>query len=172
MYAITTQTSCYHTRPPPALPAVALQAPCTMHCTACRLCARRAERRRALPAVLAQAGQKFDYDLVIIGCGVGGHGAALHAVECVRPHDLLGMNLCNWASTVACVWVCKGVWCSAQTSGWLAGLLRLPSTLVRFSLVGRPILYERNFDRVAPRCKSVSCWGGGAGQPGRTVLQQ
>lgn len=26
----------------------------------------------------------FDYDLVIIGCGVGGHGAALHAVEQVR----------------------------------------------------------------------------------------
>eukprot|EP00245_Coleochaete_scutata_P005085 TRINITY_DN18368_c0_g1_i1.p1 TRINITY_DN18368_c0_g1~~TRINITY_DN18368_c0_g1_i1.p1 ORF type:complete len:586 (+),score=143.85 TRINITY_DN18368_c0_g1_i1:96-1853(+) len=25
--------------------------------------------------------QKFDYDLVIIGAGVGGHGAALHAVE-------------------------------------------------------------------------------------------
>ncbi len=23
----------------------------------------------------------YDYDLVIIGCGVGGHGAALHAVE-------------------------------------------------------------------------------------------
>ncbi len=26
--------------------------------------------------------QKFDYDLVIIGAGVGGHGAALHAVKC------------------------------------------------------------------------------------------
>lgn len=26
--------------------------------------------------------QTFDYDLVIIGAGVGGHGAALHAVEC------------------------------------------------------------------------------------------
>ena len=25
---------------------------------------------------------QFDYDLVIIGAGVGGHGAALHAVEC------------------------------------------------------------------------------------------
>ena len=24
----------------------------------------------------------YDYDLVIIGAGVGGHGAALHAVEC------------------------------------------------------------------------------------------
>lgn len=27
---------------------------------------------------------QYDYDLVIIGCGVGGHGAALHAVESVR----------------------------------------------------------------------------------------
>ena len=35
-------------------------------------------------AVVAQAGAKYDYDLVIIGCGVGGHGAALHAVEQVR----------------------------------------------------------------------------------------
>lgn len=26
--------------------------------------------------------QKFDYDLVILGAGVGGHGAALHAVSC------------------------------------------------------------------------------------------
>ncbi|PLZ53715.1 dihydrolipoyl dehydrogenase, partial [Fischerella thermalis WC442] len=26
--------------------------------------------------------QGFDYDLVIIGAGVGGHGAALHAVSC------------------------------------------------------------------------------------------
>jgi dihydrolipoamide dehydrogenase len=26
--------------------------------------------------------QQFDYDLVIVGAGVGGHGAALHAVDC------------------------------------------------------------------------------------------
>ena len=26
--------------------------------------------------------QQFDYDLVIIGAGVGGHGAAIHAVNC------------------------------------------------------------------------------------------
>ncbi|MEW5318736.1 MAG: hypothetical protein WDW38_009931 [Sanguina aurantia] len=32
----------------------------------------------------AAAAKKFDYDLIIIGCGVGGHGAALHAVE---QHD-------------------------------------------------------------------------------------
>lgn len=31
----------------------------------------------------ASADGKFDYDLLIIGCGVGGHGAALHAVDCV-----------------------------------------------------------------------------------------
>ena len=36
-------------------------------------------------SVVTQAtGVKYDYDLVIIGCGVGGHGAALHAVEQVR----------------------------------------------------------------------------------------
>ena len=35
--------------------------------------------------MVAQAAKdKYDYDLVIIGCGVGGHGAALHAVEQVR----------------------------------------------------------------------------------------
>ncbi len=26
--------------------------------------------------------QEFDYDLIIIGAGVGGHGAALHATSC------------------------------------------------------------------------------------------
>lgn len=26
----------------------------------------------------------FDYDLIIVGCGVGGHGAALHARSCGR----------------------------------------------------------------------------------------
>ena len=25
---------------------------------------------------------EFDYDLIIIGAGVGGHGAAIHAVKC------------------------------------------------------------------------------------------
>ena len=42
--------------------------------------------RRAVPVAQAasssSSGGKYDYDLVIIGCGVGGHGAALHAVEC------------------------------------------------------------------------------------------
>ena len=38
----------------------------------------------------------FDYDLIIIGCGVGGHGAALHAVESglkvaiIEGHDIGG----------------------------------------------------------------------------------
>ncbi|EFJ42295.1 dihydrolipoamide dehydrogenase plastid precursor [Volvox carteri f. nagariensis] len=54
--------------------------------------------RQTRSAVVAQAasGDKFDYDLVIIGCGVGGHGAALHAVECglkvavIEGHDIGG----------------------------------------------------------------------------------
>ncbi|PNH07186.1 Dihydrolipoyl dehydrogenase [Tetrabaena socialis] len=41
----------------------------------------RHQRQAARSAVVAQAGREFEYDLVIIGCGVGGHGAALHAVE-------------------------------------------------------------------------------------------
>lgn len=49
--------------------------------------------RGSRTAVVAQAAAgKYDYDLVIIGCGVGGHGAALHAVEQVggtkeRPYS-------------------------------------------------------------------------------------
>jgi dihydrolipoamide dehydrogenase len=31
---------------------------------------------------MSEVSQGFDYDLVIIGAGVGGHGAALHAVSC------------------------------------------------------------------------------------------
>ncbi|HEY9666347.1 MAG TPA: dihydrolipoyl dehydrogenase [Coleofasciculaceae cyanobacterium] len=40
--------------------------------------------------------QGFDYDLVIVGAGVGGHGAALHAVSCglktaiIEAHDMGG----------------------------------------------------------------------------------
>jgi hypothetical protein len=44
--------------------------------------------RRSVTAAAAAAAENgtvgsggFDYDLVIIGAGVGGHGAALHAVE-------------------------------------------------------------------------------------------
>lgn len=37
--------------------------------------------------------KSFDYDLVIIGAGVGGHGAALHAVEKVYYFKLI-LNIC------------------------------------------------------------------------------
>ena len=36
----------------------------------------------------AQSSSNFDYDLLIIGAGVGGHGAALHAIESVSPCPL------------------------------------------------------------------------------------
>ena len=42
------------------------------------------------------AASSYDYDLIIIGCGVGGHGAALHAVEqgmkvaVIEGHDIGG----------------------------------------------------------------------------------
>ncbi|GAQ79146.1 Dihydrolipoamide dehydrogenase [Klebsormidium nitens] len=43
---------------------------------------RQRQRGGALAAAAsAENGAKYDYDLVIIGAGVGGHGAALHAVE-------------------------------------------------------------------------------------------
>jgi len=35
----------------------------------------------ATPKNGTSLGGQYDYDLVIIGAGVGGHGAALHAVE-------------------------------------------------------------------------------------------
>jgi dihydrolipoamide dehydrogenase len=38
-------------------------------------------RRRVLCS-LRMAGDSFDYDVIIVGCGVGGHGAALHARAC------------------------------------------------------------------------------------------
>ena len=44
----------------------------------------RASRQSVTVRAAGHGGQQYDYDLVIIGCGVGGHGAALHAVECVR----------------------------------------------------------------------------------------
>lgn len=44
----------------------------------------RVSRGQRLSVVAQAAPAKYDYDLVIIGCGVGGHGAALHAVEQVR----------------------------------------------------------------------------------------
>lgn len=44
--------------------------------------------RAACVTATAQAGQKYDYDLVIVGAGVGGHGAALHAIESVSVSPL------------------------------------------------------------------------------------
>ena len=49
-------------------------------------------------------GQQFDYDLVIIGCGVGGHGAALHAVECVRC-SLLDTESAHACKVLEVCWV-------------------------------------------------------------------
>jgi hypothetical protein len=48
-----------------------------------------------MASVVVSAGDKaainaaaaYDYDLVIIGAGVGGHGAALHAVDMVRTRN-------------------------------------------------------------------------------------
>ncbi|KAK9916992.1 hypothetical protein WJX75_009601 [Coccomyxa subellipsoidea] len=57
---------------------------------------RQSQRRVCRALTVAQAKKDYDYDLVIIGCGVGGHGAALHAVECgmktavVEGHDIGG----------------------------------------------------------------------------------
>ncbi len=48
------------------------------------------------PSAAPAGGDNYDYDLVIIGCGVGGHGAAMHAVECglkvavIEGHDIGG----------------------------------------------------------------------------------
>lgn len=48
-------------------------------------CSQQCRQARAACAIVsAQAAQKYDYDLVIIGAGVGGHGAAMHAIESVR----------------------------------------------------------------------------------------
>ncbi|KAL2341699.1 hypothetical protein Fmac_009639 [Flemingia macrophylla] len=55
-------------------------APASLH----RLHSRRRSHFSAVSAALSDNGtapKSFDYDLLIIGAGVGGHGAALHAVE-------------------------------------------------------------------------------------------
>ena len=55
-------------------------------------CHRRRRHSAAVSAALSNNGTAptfFDYDLLIIGAGVGGHGAALHAVEKVRSALLL-----------------------------------------------------------------------------------
>jgi dihydrolipoamide dehydrogenase len=37
------------------------------------------QQQHRLPASALLAGHNYDYDIVVVGCGVGGHGAALHA---------------------------------------------------------------------------------------------
>jgi len=61
-------------------------------------CPEQAQKRRSLfvNAATAAASGDYDYDVLIIGCGVGGHGAALHAVQqglkvgVVGGHDVGG----------------------------------------------------------------------------------
>lgn len=48
----------------------------------------------------------FDYDLVIIGAGVGGHGAALHAVEKVKMIISVDLIL-YFLLSLALVWGCE-----------------------------------------------------------------
>jgi dihydrolipoamide dehydrogenase len=79
-------------RPGPALPLPTHARP------PARLPARSAPRAQAggKNGAPAAAPGKYDYDLVIIGCGVGGHGAAMHAVESglsvaiIEGHDIGG----------------------------------------------------------------------------------
>lgn len=56
------------------------------------------------------APQTFDYDVVIIGAGVGGHGAALHAVEKVI---ILARSFANAAASNRI--------CPLHCSGFVAG---------------------------------------------------
>jgi dihydrolipoamide dehydrogenase len=62
-----------------------------------------AAKRKVLAAAATGNGAAgsggFDYDLVIIGAGVGGHGAALHAVEKVSFSTLPTMlPVCAWSA--------------------------------------------------------------------------
>ena len=60
-------------------------------------------------SVVAAASEKYDYDLVIIGCGVGGHGAALHAVEAVRTRfygrTAFKLHQAGEGLTISSVWL-------------------------------------------------------------------
>jgi ribulose 1,5-bisphosphate synthetase/thiazole synthase len=61
-----------------------------------RLTLRTTPTRARHVSVAALSNGSYDYDLIIIGCGVGGHGAALHAVEqgmkvaVIEGHDVGG----------------------------------------------------------------------------------
>lgn len=63
--------------------------------------------KKTLAAVTdnGSTGKGFDYDLVIIGAGVGGHGAALHAVEKVR--DMFAFFRAQRIFWALLVWMCK-----------------------------------------------------------------
>lgn len=82
----------------------------------------------AASSAASSGSQEYDYDLLIIGCGVGGHGAALHAVECVSgtraPQP--GLPACCHLPPACCQLAqlrCTGcVWC---------GLLLLDALLIR-----------------------------------------
>ena len=57
-------------------------------------------RARGLMKVSAMAAANYDYDLIIIGAGVGGHGAANHAAECglktaIVEGDVMGGTCVN-----------------------------------------------------------------------------
>jgi dihydrolipoamide dehydrogenase len=57
-------------------------------------------RARGLMKVSAIAAANYDYDLIIIGAGVGGHGAAIHAAECglktaIVEGDVMGGTCVN-----------------------------------------------------------------------------
>jgi 6-phosphogluconolactonase/glucosamine-6-phosphate isomerase/deaminase len=85
--------------------------------SSCFRCQTARAQRRAPLAARAAASKEFDYDLIIIGCGVGGHGAALHAVESVsrlnmrvltcQPQDGVPV-LMMYLAQVTSVWRCLG----------------------------------------------------------------
>ena len=55
-------------------------------------------------AVAKPTSSGHDYDLIIIGCGVGGHGAALHAVEQVQQ-SMSTIPSHEWVTECLCLYV-------------------------------------------------------------------
>lgn len=76
------------------LTVISVQLACSLSMVVC--CRPHSTRRiyRAGTVAKAQAAQKYDYDLVIVGAGVGGHGAAMHAIESVS-HLTPACSMCN-----------------------------------------------------------------------------
>lgn len=69
-------------------------------------------RSKKVSASLSDNGsapKSFDYDLLIIGAGVGGHGAALHAVEKVRTLTLIQILRRNCGSELGIQLNCNGL---------------------------------------------------------------